>query len=465
MLHRRGEDVRLFESRNRLGGSIHTEHVDGFTIDHGADMFSTQPPAVLELASELGFSEDLIGPSDDPNGPKPGAMIWSRGKMRPVPKGFVLMRATSIWPVLKSPLLSWRGKLRFALERFLPAGVADESNEESVAAFTRRRMGNAALETLVAPLVGGIYTADLERLSMSVAMGPIAALERQHGSLHRAAKMNRRSGRDREEAASAGARYARFRSFADGMGGLVRRISDTIPSERIHLNASINRLEPSSNLTTSTPRWTLADDATSWEFDRVVLACPPAAAAKLCGGLDPGLAAAFEEIESASAAIVCLGVHRDQIARPIDAFGFVVPPRQGSPLIAASMASHKFPGRAPEDHVLIRCFVGGVLQPHWVDQDDETIVTAVLAELQRMIGLTGTPRVQQVVRWRRAMPQYNLGHQNRIDAIESRVANQPHLHWTSNARGGVGIAPAVASARMLVQKLALELANPPSVAK
>lgn len=453
-------DIAIFESSDRLGGLIATSHQDGFMIDHGADMFASEPSAAIDLCRDLGIDGDLIQPRTD----RRGAMVWSGGRMHPIPRGFVLMRATEMWPVLQTGLLGAAAKLRFAIERFVPR--SDPDREQSVAEFVRRRMGNGVLDHLVTPLVAGIYTADIERLSMSAAMGPIAKMEQEHGSLFAAARHRRAAGLDGVEKQSAGARYGNFRSFADGMGGFVRRIEQSLPPSVIQLQSPVQALEINDSTDSLDPpdspdppgpsaRWrlTIGGRASPVLADRVVIAAPPSPTSKIVAQLDPELSASLSGIESASAAIICLGLHRDQIARPIDAFGFVVPPIERSPLIAGSFASHKFDGRAPDQHVLIRCFVGGVLNPGLVERDDQSLVDLVIGELTKMIGLTGSPVTQKVVRWRSAMPQYNLGHDGRIERIRALLDRHHHLHWTSNAAGGVGIAPTIASARRLANQI------------
>ena len=442
-LQRFGQDWHLIEAAPRLGGGIATTSRDGFLIDHGADMFAVTPPAAIQWCRDLGIDSNLIHPRTD----RRGAMVWSRGRMHPIPRGFVLMRATAMGPMWRTGLLSPMAKLRFALERFVRplSGGGDEPAEESVGQFVRRRMGRGALDGLIAPLVGGIYTADIERLSMSAAMRPILAMERQYGSLSAAARGRRRQGLDGVESGSAGARYGNFRSFPDGMFGLIRRVVATLPPERLQVDAPVVGLRRSND------RWTVEiRGGRQIEADRIVLTTPAAATAKLIGGLDADLAAELRGIESASAAVVCVGVHRDQIRRPIDAFGFVVPPRERSRLIAGSFASYKFDGRAPGDHVLVRCFVGGTLDPDVLILDDAGLVRLVISELGTMIGLVGRPVMDHVVRWDAAMPQYNVGHEGRIERIRNGFDRHPNLHWTNNAAGGVGIAPAIASANRLV---------------
>ena len=184
-------ELSLFEAGDRVGGVIHTEQEKGFLIDLGADMFATKPSNALDLCRELGLEDRLIKPQQRGR----GARIVFRGRLVPIPEGFVLMRATQWLPMLTTPLLSIPGKLRFLAERWIrPLG--NEESDETVANFVRRRMGEQVLQRIVAPLTAGIYTADVEKLSMRATMKPIAEMERRYGSLAAATSARRRSGED-----------------------------------------------------------------------------------------------------------------------------------------------------------------------------------------------------------------------------------------------------------------------------
>lgn len=431
--------VTLLESRDRVGGVIHTESADGFLIDHGADMFATKPDGALDLIEKLGGSSELIQPLVRGR----GARIVRGGKLIPIPDGFVLMRATKLWPMVTTPLLSVRGKLRFLAERYVgsPAEIADPDHDESIDSFVRRRMGDEVLESIVAPLSAGIYTADVTKLSMRATMGPIAEMERTHGSLARATAARRRSGQDDVERDSTGARYGNFRAFRGGMIDLIRLLADSLPAGSIRLNA------PVQSLVRAGDRWTVTHSGDQTEsFDHVVIATPPRVASGLVADVSPRAAAGLATIPSASAAIVVLGVRTADIAADVDTFGFVVPTTENRRILAGSFASHKFAGRAPRGHTLVRVFVGGAMQSELLDQDDQSIVNLVRAELADLIGLGGEPVLTRVVRWNDAMPQYHVGHTTTVKAIESAIAQVPGLSLMNNGLNGVGIAPVIAAA-------------------
>ncbi|TWU59771.1 Protoporphyrinogen oxidase [Rubripirellula tenax] len=441
-------EVTVFESGNRTGGVIHTESVDGFLIDHGADMFATKPGDALELCRRLGVENKLILPQSD----RRGARIVRHGKLVPIPDGFVLMRATKLLPMLTTPLLSPLGKLRFLCERFVGSSeeVGRDDFDESIEAFVRRRMGHEVLDRIVAPLSAGIYTADITKLSMRATMGPIAEMERQFGSLARATAARRRSGEDNVERGSTGARYGQFRAFAGGMIELIRSLTDALPQTSVRLNLPIKNLVPEND------RWNVVTQAGErLTFDHVVVATPPRVAAKLVETVAPFAAEQLAMIESASTAIVVMGVRDRDIQRDINTFGFVVPLSENRKILAGSFASHKFAGRAPDGHTLVRVFVGGAMQPELLDQGDDEIVAMVRQELAELIGLTGEPIVTRVVRWNHAMPQYHVGHNERVKQIRESIESVPGLSVINNGLGGVGIAPVIRAA----DKLALSIAK------
>ncbi|MGI9472350.1 MAG: protoporphyrinogen oxidase [Rubripirellula sp.] len=424
-------EVSLFERLDRVGGVIHTERVGPFLVDHGADMFSTKPAAALEFCQEIGLENRLI----EPNVRGRGARIVREGKLLPIPNGFVVMRATQRLPMLTTPLLSWKSKLRFLMERWVRP--AADKRDESVADFVRRRMGSEVLDRIVAPLSAGIYTADVTKLSMQATMRSIANMEQTFGSLAKATAVRRRTGEDSVERNSTGARYGQFRAMQGGMVELIQGIANCLPDESIHNDATVTSLQRSGD------QWELVVNETAETFDHVVIALPPSPAAKLLEPLANDVAEELRRIQSASTAIVVLGVRRVDIQRPVDTFGFVVPLSENRRILAGSFASQKFSGRAPDDHVLIRVFIGGAMQPELLKKSDVELTSIAMDELSDLIGLTGDPVMSKVVRWNQAMPQYHVGHTERVKRIDDQMAKLEGLSLVSNALHGVGIAPVI----------------------
>lgn len=465
----RGANVTVLESSDRVGGVIHTERIvsesgEEFIVDHGADMFAMKPPAAIELCQRLGVADRLLRPNPEGR----GAMIARGNGLIPIPEGFVLMRPTKIGSMLTTPLLSPAGKLRLLAERFVkPRDMS--VHDESVGSFVRRRLGRECLDNIVAPLVAGIYTADVDRLSMAATMKPIWDMEASDGSLAKATMRRVRSGEDSTERGSSGARYEQFRAFPGGMIELIETLQNKIGREHIVTRTPVDRLRRRGDAfqLESAARPELANES----FDRVVLTTPASVTAALVEDLQATLddesqrdaaetlAKCLREIPYASTAIVVMAIPRELIARMPKTFGIVVPPREKRSILAASFASEKYAGRAPKDHVIVRSFVGGMLQPELLKKEDSAIVQIVAEELADLIGLQHPGDVEQraafvkVVRWNRSMPQYEVGHLERAAAIKSATDKLPGVDIMTNAIGGVGISPVIGAAERTARRV------------
>ena len=428
---RRPIQVKLLEAKDRLGGAIWTDRRDGFLLEGGADSFITNKPAGIDLCREIGLSDQLIGT----DATRRRSFVVRSGRLVPVPDGFVMMAPSRLAPILTSPILSWRGKLRVLLEPFVPRKT-DES-DESLGAFAKRRLGREAFERLVQPLVGGIYTADPNDLSLAATLPQFAAMERDHGSLSRAGRRQ-----SREDRAGSGARYGLFASLKNGMDGLPRALASALPIGVIETNAPVRRI-------------IRPDPAGPWRVEllegppieaaAVLLASEAHASARLVDGFDPELSLQLRSIPYASSIVANVAFRRDAIAHPLDGFGVVVPAIEGRSILAASFTSVKFPGRAPADSVLLRVFVGGATQPDLFDLDDSAIERLLQRELAELLGASGDPLFTEIARHPRGMPQYTMGHLDRVAAIRARQAKHAGLALAGNAFGGVGIPDCIRS--------------------
>jgi len=438
--------VTLFEASSRLGGILETVQRGGYLIERSADMFTTREPWAIDLSRRMGLADELV--ETDERFRK--ALIVFRGRLHSVPEGFQLLTPSKLWPMAASPLLSTAGKLRMAGEYFTPP--RRDGGDESLASFVRRRLGNEALERLVQPLVGGIYTADPEKLSMAATLPQFLEMERQHGGLLRSI-LKRKQASPKNE--GSGARYGLFLAPRRGMSQLVDAIAARLPDGTVRLNSRIMHLARGDH---DSWQLQLAGDSGPQSFDAVVYALPATTHA-LLHGVDEPLAALLAQIKHAGCSIVALGYARNQINHPLDAFGFVVPAIEKRRVIAASLASVKFAGRAPEGHVLIRVFIGGALQPQLTDRPDEELIAIARAELEELLGASGEPEVCEVFRSPGAMPQYHVGHLDLVAQIESRVAEIPRFALAGNAYRGVGIPFCIRSGEQAAQRIAEELAR------
>jgi oxygen-dependent protoporphyrinogen oxidase len=416
--------VTLLEAGRRLGGTIATERVDGFVIEAGPDSFISEKPWALALCERIGFTQRLVRTRDEHR----RTYVVHGGRLHALPEGFFLLAPTRFLPLVTSRLFSWPGKLRMALDLFLPRGVPQ--TDESLGAFVTRRLGREALERVAQPLVGGIYTADADDLSLAATMPRFLEMERTSRSLIWAMwAQQRRAPATRD---TSGARWSLFVSVDDGMHGLVDAIARRLPEGTVRLGAGVTALA-------RRDRWTVVATDGALEVDGVVLATPAHHGAACLIGVDPQLAEELRGIPYASSATVSLAYRADQIPRGLDGFGFVVPLVEARSIIACTYSSVKYPGRAPEGHVLLRAFVGGAVQQHLFDQDDTAMAASVRAELRDLLGISGEPLLTRIHRHPQAMPQYRVGHLDRMRRIDACLAELPGLALAGSAYRGVGI--------------------------
>lgn len=420
--------VTILEASDRLGGTIQTEHRDGFLLERGPDSFISEKPQALALAKRLGLEPQLI----QTNEAYRRSFIVRGGRLRAVPEGFQLMAPSRMWPFITSDVFSVAGKARMAADLFLPRKSTNGTNDESLASFVRRRLGEEALARMAQPMVGGIYTADPETLSLRATLPRFLEMEQKHRSLILAMV---RQGRAHKTGTS-GARYSLFLSFDRGMQVLVDAVR--------RMNADF-RLKTRAQRLTFDRRWRIhADSGEEFEADAVCLAVPAYVAASLLRDAHARLAEKLKTIKYASTATINFAYRRAAIKHPLNGFGFVVPFIEKRSLIACTFSSVKFSGRAPDDHVLLRAFAGGALQPEIFALDEPELSRRVKADLRELLGISEDPRFIEVAKWENSMPQYEVGHLDRVNEIEA-LSQLPGLALAGNAYRGAGIPDCIRS--------------------
>lgn len=445
----------LFESQDRLGGILGTHRESGYMVEQAADNFLRGPsaPWAERLTERLGLGAMLI-PTAERNR---GAHVAWHGELHPVPEGFQLMAPSRFSPILRSRLLSPWGKLRLCLEPWIRE--PKQAKEESLRQFATRRLGREAFERLVEPLVSGIYTADPDRLSVQAALPQMVQMAREHGSLYRA--MQRRERQSRQAGQDRGARYSLFIAPRDGMSSWIAALASQLQRTELRLASPVQTLRRTADGRwlvagpPSTPPSTMPSAGAAAEnaFDAVVVALPVTGAARVLQEAGPAVAESLSRIPAASSAVVCLGYRADQLRRPLDAFGCVIPSSEHRQALAISYSSNKFPERAPAGSHLLRVFLGGSLHPGLTDAPDEELERIARGEVEHWLHASGTPQLVRVVRWPHAMPQYELGHLMLVEAIERQLAGLPGLALAGNYLRGVGVPQCVHSGEQAAEAL------------
>lgn len=423
--------LSLYDAQGKVGGNIATERTGGFVLEAGPDSFLAEKPAALNLCERLGLTPRLIGTRDTNR----RTFIVHDGQLHALPDGFLLLAPTRFSPFVSTRLFSWPGKLRMAFDLFRPRGAAQE--DESLGSFVTRRLGREALERVAQPLVGGIYTADPDQLSLAATMPRFLEMERRDRSV--ILSMWRQQRRAAAAHTGSGARWSLFVSVDDGMQTLVDRLAQTLPEGVVRLGSPLRAI------TREGEEWRLDFDDAELHADAVVLALPAPVASPLLRPVATPIADDLDAIPYASSATVSLAFPESSLPRPLDGFGFVVPAIEKRGIIACTYSSLKYAGRAPEGSVLLRAFVGGALQEARALEDDEAMIANVRAELGALLGIRDEPLLTRIHRYPRAMPQYRVGHLGRVARIEEAAAALPGLHLCGNAYRGVGIPDCVAS--------------------
>ncbi len=414
-------ELTVFEADTKLGGTIQTLDADGFLVESGPNGFLDSKPEAVTLSHDLGIGDRLL----PANGESNRRWLLVNGALEPLPE--------TPQAFLKSKLLTWGGKMRVACEPFIRA--RRDGADESVGAFARRRLGAQVAARLIDPFVSGIFAGDSEKLSVGSAFPRLVELEQQYGSLILAsrslAKARKRAGGP--EGAAAGP-SGRLTSFPLGMCELIHALGSAI-SGSVRLGERVTYLRRTGE------KWVVGTDPDTavTDVDVVVLAVPAYVAARLLSPLDTGFVAPLTRVQYAPVSVVALGFERAAVAHPLDGFGFLIPSSEGRRILGCLFDSTVYTGRAPEGHVLLRTMVGGARNPKLALLDDDELVSLVRSELDDILSLSGTPTITRIIRWTSAIPQYELGHRDKVAALDEVSARWPGLIISGNALHGVAV--------------------------
>lgn len=401
--HKAGRPVTVVE-RDRVGGVIRTERHGDLLIEGGPDSFIVQKPAAKELCEELGLKDRLI-PTKSRK-----VHVWSEGRLHEMPEGLFLTVPTKVWPFLKSDLLSFWGKMRMGMDLILPRGP--EVEDESIGSFVRRRLGQEALDKLAEPIMAGIYVASADDLSLRSTFPRFMDMEREHRSLIRALRRIPPSGN-----------LSPFLTLRGGLGELVQALVAAMPSVKV-LTGEVTGI--------AAGKVRMADG--ELPADHVILAIPATAARKLWPDVP--------EVKYVTTSTVSLCYPR---FGDFQGTGFVIPRGERRKILACTWTSNKFEGRAPEDKLLVRCFVKGE-----VDEPE----AMARWEMREMLHAPAEPLFSKVFTWRERNPVYEVGHERKVREAEAKLP--PWLHLAGSGFHGAGLPDCIKDGRAVARRI-LEL--------
>jgi len=431
--------LQLLDEKDRLGGCILTEKLDDFVIEAGPDCFLYEKPWALALCEKLGLGDRILNTNENRR-----VFILFNEKLHELPEGFMLMVPTSFMPFIKSSLISWPGKIRMAMDLFIPKKKSDE--EESLADFVRRRLGEEALEKIAEPLVAGIHAGTPETMGLKSTFPRFLQIEEEYGSLIRGMLARRKIALQWQR--KGGPKRTMFLTLKNGLGEWVDCLREKIGEERIGFKKKVVGLRR----TEKGDYDIRLSDGTSLETDSIILATPSFITAKIVEEMDSKLSEILLTIPYVSSATVSLAYHRSQIHDPLDAFGFIIPRSEKRRIMASTWTSVKFNYRAPEGRVLLRAFVGGANNEQLVSLSDDEMLGMIQEELRDIMGIEGDPILTKIFRWEKSMPQYLVGHLEKVARIEERTNLQPGLFLTGCAYKGIGISDSVHDAEIVAEK-------------
>lgn len=412
-----GYEVTVLEADSRPGGKIWTDRVDGFLCEKGPNGFLDNKPKTLELCQVLG----LTPLRSNENAKK--RYIFFHGRLNPLPE--------SPPAFIRSNLISWPGKIRMAYDTIAPKGPEDET----VADFIKRRLGKEALERLIDPMVSGVFAGDPYRMSIKSCFPRIKELEQEHGSLIRAMIRLRREKKKRSGGGNAAVGPAPGGTLTSFHGG-AQTLTDTLfRSLKGHVRFGVS----ATGIGKKGDGFAIHTSGGVLHAEIVVLATPAHVTADIVKDLDDEISKTLSGVPYPSVTVLCFGYRREKVGHPLDGFGFLIPHKEGRNILGTLWDSSIFPDRAPEGYVLLRTMVGGARASDIAMMDDSRLIGTVLDDLRPIVSLKADPDMVRIYRWEKAIPQYVLGHDTKLQFIERRLKTYPGLYVTGNAFRGVGI--------------------------
>ena len=439
--------VVVLESSDRVGGKIASAHIAGLTVDCGPDAFLARVPGAVDLAAELGLTDELIAPGTGK------AWLWARGKLRAFPDGLVLGAPSKPFAVARSGILSPKGLLRAALSEIIPTRLTD-TEDPTVASAIGKHLGREVVERLVDPLLGGINASDSNRLSLAMAAPNLMDAVKRPYFMRALRKSNAAARRGAIGSEMNAAERPIFLTPRTGISTLTQRLAE-------RLGSAVLTGQGATSLTRSAGgSWVVATADNEWQAHEIVFASPAADTAKLVADVSANAASLLGQIRTSSVAIALLAYPKEAVNLPPGS-GVLVPRSEGKLLTASSWWNQKWPHLDTKGQVLMRASAGRDGDTRFIELTDEQLVEHLHRELSEMLPISASPTDAHVQRWIGGFPQYDSGHARRVDAIEAALATDaPGLHLTGASYRGIGIPACIRSAKATAEKVVSSLAKP-----
>ena len=433
-LKKLGLSVLVLERDSEVGGTMKTIHESGWLIETGPNSALETTPLFQQLSEELNIIQERLYANEASD----KRYILRNGTLHPLPMGAASFINSNLW--------SLSAKLRLLKEPF----IGRANNEESIAEFVERRLGKEFLDYAINPFVAGVFAGNPERLSVQAAFPKLYALEKKYGGLIKGMIRSRKERRERKEVAKD---RAKMLSFARGMQTLPEALANVL-DDSVKLNCTVEQIIPmrAGKHPVYTVYYSQNEIRIQMEANAVVLATPAYVTAKIIRPIDPEMAKILETIYYPPVAEVFLGFKREQVKRPLDGFGYLIPEVEHRNILGTIWSSALFPDRAPGDDVALTTFVGGARQPELATVNDGQITSLVLSELDSIMGVEGNPIYAKIIRWEKAIPQYDLGYYKILSAIDRFEQDFRGAFICSNYRGGIAVGDCVMSAEEIVRK-------------
>jgi len=426
-------DIVVLESEKKAGGKIWTDKVNGFLCEGGVNGFLDNRPKTLELVSKLALTP--LRSSDNAR----KRFIFSEGKLHRLPE--------SPASFFRSNLLSLSGRLRIVGELFAPKGSGED---ETLASFAKRRLGKEAYEKLIDPMASGIYAGDPEQMSLKSCFLKVYNLEQKYGSLIKGMLKLQKEAKKTGKKVGAGPGGV-LTSFYDGMGMMISALAGILGGRLRTGTRAVSVDKQKDNYLV------YLSDGSHLDAEAVVFAAPAFETSAMVKGIDKNLSSVLGEIPYPAVSVVCLGYKRERFKHHLDGFGFLIPGREGRKILGTLWDSSVFPNRAPEGYVLLRSMLGGVRMSDLALQDENRLTDVVMAELRDIMGITAQPDFVKVYTHRQGIPQYPLGHQQRLATIDKMTSNFNRLYVTGNAYRGIGVNDCIENSYTLAERIVQEI--------